>query len=82
LTGHPRKQGTSSPAFKYSSTAAVQQLYPKQYEVDKETEQLINKVTLELLLAGKDPLSIAAGWRDSIDQFEQVRQKYLIYRWH
>ena len=23
MTGHPRKQGTSSPAFKYSSTAAL-----------------------------------------------------------
>ena len=27
LTGHPRKQGTSSPAFKYSSTPAVSPLW-------------------------------------------------------
>jgi uncharacterized protein YbbC (DUF1343 family) len=69
----------NAPELGIELASAVRQLYPKQYEIDKQTEQVANKVTLDLLLAGEDPLSIATGWPDSINQFEQIRQKYLIY---
>ena len=69
----------NAPELGIELATAVRHLYPKQYEIDKQTEQVANKVTLDLLLAGEDPLSIATGWPDSINQFEQIRQKYLIY---
>jgi uncharacterized protein YbbC (DUF1343 family) len=72
----------NAPELGIELAAAVRQLYPKQFEVDERTGELADKVTVDLLFAGEDPLSIAAGWRDSIDQFEQVRQRNLIYRWH
>jgi uncharacterized protein YbbC (DUF1343 family) len=70
----------NGPELGIELAAALLQLYPKQYEIDKRTEQLANNATIGSLLAGEDPRRIAAGWRDSIDQFEQVRQEYLIYK--
>jgi uncharacterized protein YbbC (DUF1343 family) len=70
----------NGPELGIELAAALRQLYPKQYEIDKRTEQLANNATIGSLLAGEDPRRIAAGWRDSIDQFEHVRQEYLIYK--
>jgi len=69
----------NAPELGIELATAVRHLYPKHYEIDKQTEQVANKVTLDLLLAGEDPLSIAAAWPDSINRFDQIRQKYLIY---
>jgi uncharacterized protein YbbC (DUF1343 family) len=60
--------------------AALRHLYPNQYEIDRHSESTASKATLDSLLDGMDPRRISAGWRNSIDQFEQARQKYLIYR--
>jgi uncharacterized protein YbbC (DUF1343 family)/CubicO group peptidase (beta-lactamase class C family) len=70
----------NGPELGIELAAALQQLYPKEFEIDKLTEQLANSAIIDSLLAGEDPRHIAAGWRDSIDQFEQIRQEYLIYK--
>jgi hypothetical protein len=40
---------------------------------------LANQAVYSALDAGQDPHRIADDWRDALDQFMQVRTKYLIY---
>jgi uncharacterized protein YbbC (DUF1343 family)/CubicO group peptidase (beta-lactamase class C family) len=40
---------------------------------------LANQATFTALQAGQDPRRIADDWRDGVEQFMQIRKKYLIY---
>ena len=68
------------PELGIEMAAALRHLYPNQFKIDEQTELLTDGATLTSLRAGDDPLRIAAAWRDSMEHFEQVRQRYLIYR--
>jgi hypothetical protein len=41
---------------------------------------LSNTAAFQSLLSGTDPRRIADDWRDDLDQFMQLRSKYLIYK--
>ena len=40
---------------------------------------LANQAAFAALQAGQDPRRIADDWRDGVEQFMQIRKKYLIY---
>ena len=40
---------------------------------------LVNQAVFNALKAGEDPHRIAEDWQDQLDQFMEVRTKYLMY---
>lgn len=59
--------------------AALHKLYPKDFDLTRVADSLANQVAFQVLQSGEDPRRIADGWRDGLDQFMQVRAKYLLY---
>ena len=58
---------------------ALQKLYPDQFKITGLDSLMVNKASLEGLLAGEDPRRIAAQWREGINTFNVIRAKYLLY---
>ena len=43
-------------------------------------ELLGNQSVYDAVKSGKDPRSIAGEWREPQEKFQQLREKYLIYK--
>jgi hypothetical protein len=48
--------------------------------MERMSELLVNQAAYDGLVAGKDPRRIAQDWREGIEKFQKVREKYLIYK--
>ena len=59
--------------------AALHKLYPMGYDLGKLNLLLVNQKAFAALMAGEDPHRIADDWRDRLEQFMELRQKYLLY---
>jgi uncharacterized protein YbbC (DUF1343 family)/CubicO group peptidase (beta-lactamase class C family) len=59
--------------------SALQSLYPGDYKVAGVDTLMLNKASLDAMVAGQDPRRIAEQWRESLERFEEFRAKYLIY---
>jgi uncharacterized protein YbbC (DUF1343 family)/CubicO group peptidase (beta-lactamase class C family) len=59
--------------------AALHKVYTQQFEVAHVGDILANHAAFQALNSGEDPRRISDDWRDGLDQFMQVRTKYLIY---
>src|ERR1700730_4594338 len=60
--------------------SALHKLYPEQYHMGRLIELLGNHSVYDAIAAGQDPRRIADDWREPLEKFLQVRQKYLIYK--
>ncbi|MBV9572708.1 MAG: DUF1343 domain-containing protein [Acidobacteriales bacterium] len=60
--------------------SALHKLYPQQYQMGKMIELVPNQQLLHEIETGEDPRRIAQDWQEPLEKFEQVRQKYLIYK--
>jgi len=60
--------------------AALRKLYPQNYKMERIVELLINQEAYSALLEGRDPRRIAQDWQEQLDKFQQLRQKYLLYK--
>jgi hypothetical protein len=60
--------------------SALRKLYPADFKIERMLELLANQAVYDALVAGQDPRRIAQDWREGLDRFLQVRQKYLIYK--
>ena len=60
--------------------SALHRLYFEQFQLERMNQLLVNQSLLEALTKGEDPRRIASEWRPSLEQFQQLRQKYLIYK--
>ncbi|MGZ4787627.1 MAG: exo-beta-N-acetylmuramidase NamZ domain-containing protein [Terriglobales bacterium] len=59
--------------------SALLKLYPNDYKVDKMIELLGNQEIFNRLKAGEDPRRIQQDIQNQINDFVQVRAKYLLY---
>jgi len=73
------RETLDSPELGIELAAALLKLYPQQYDMSKLDGLLVNQAAFDALQRGEDPRRIADGWRESLNQFMQVRAKYLIY---
>jgi uncharacterized protein YbbC (DUF1343 family)/CubicO group peptidase (beta-lactamase class C family) len=69
-----------APELGVELASAVIKLYSKDYKPDRMIELVGNTAAFQAILAGNDPRRIADDWRDGLEQFQQVRSKYLIYK--
>jgi uncharacterized protein YbbC (DUF1343 family) len=60
--------------------SALLKLYPQQFHVEKMIDILANKNVYDAITRGEDAHRIALDWQDELRKFEQVREKYLIYK--
>jgi uncharacterized protein YbbC (DUF1343 family) len=73
------RDALDSPELGVEVAAALERLYPGQFKVAELDGLLVNKASLDALVAGEDPRRIAEQWREGIEQFEERRAKYLLY---
>ena len=69
-----------APELGVELASALHKLYGAQYDMHRLPELLNNKAAFDAITAGEDPRRIAQDWQKQLDDFEQMRQKYLIYK--
>lgn len=69
-----------APELGLELASALHKLYPEQFHMEKMGDILVNQSVLDALSQGQDPRRIAEDWREALEKFEQLRQKYLIYK--
>jgi uncharacterized protein YbbC (DUF1343 family)/CubicO group peptidase (beta-lactamase class C family) len=69
-----------SPELGIELAAALHKLYPNDFQINKAITIIANQETLDAVNAGTDPRFISSKWNESLEGFETVRQKYLIYK--
>jgi uncharacterized protein YbbC (DUF1343 family)/CubicO group peptidase (beta-lactamase class C family) len=60
--------------------SALHKLYPEQYHMERMIELLCNQAVYDAIAASQDPRRIAEDWREPLEKFLLLRQKYLIYK--
>jgi len=58
---------------------ALHRLYPKQFQLEKINELLGSRATMDQLDRRVEPALIVASWREQLDKFRAMREKYLLY---
>ena len=69
-----------APELGIELASALHKLYPADFKLDRMADLLRNQSVLQAIGAGEDPRRIAEDWRDRLDKFIELRQKYLLYR--
>ncbi len=74
------RNALDAPELGVELVAALHKLYPQQFHLEKMIDILANPSVYDAISQGQDPRRIAEDWRDPLEQFEQTREKYLIYK--
>jgi len=74
------RNGFDSPELGVELASALIKLYPQQFHIARMIEILANQSVFDAIVRGEDPRRIAEDWRQQLEQFQQMRQKYLIYK--
>jgi uncharacterized protein YbbC (DUF1343 family)/CubicO group peptidase (beta-lactamase class C family) len=74
------RNALDSPELGIEIASALHKLYPDQFQLEKMTSLLLNQSVYDAIAKGQDPRRIAQDWQESVDKFQQIRQKYLIYK--
>jgi uncharacterized protein YbbC (DUF1343 family) len=69
-----------SPELGVELASALLKLYPQQFHVEKMMDILASRKVYEAITRGEDPHGIAVDWQADLAKFEQVRERYLIYK--
>jgi len=74
-----RRNGLDSPGLGVELAATLHKLYPKDFKLDRTNDILGNQAVFDAIVREEDPRRIAQDWRESLEAFERLRQKYLLY---
>ncbi|MGA8150487.1 MAG: serine hydrolase [Terriglobales bacterium] len=74
------RNALDAPELGVEIAAALHNLYPAQFRLERMNELLLNQAAYDAIAKGEDPRRSAQDWQDSLDKFQQLRQKYLIYK--
>jgi uncharacterized protein YbbC (DUF1343 family)/CubicO group peptidase (beta-lactamase class C family) len=74
------RNGFDSPELGVELASALNKLYPQQFHIARMIEILANQSAYDAIVRGEDPRRIAEDWREDLEHFQQMRQKYLIYK--
>jgi uncharacterized protein YbbC (DUF1343 family) len=59
---------------------ALRKLYPDQFQTEKLIDLVMNQSANDAILRGEDPRRISQDWRDDLEKFRAIREKYLLYK--
>ncbi len=68
-----------APELGLELASALHDAAPVGFDIGRMKPLLANQAAFTALQAGEDPRRIADDWRDGIEQFMQIRKKYLLY---
>jgi uncharacterized protein YbbC (DUF1343 family)/CubicO group peptidase (beta-lactamase class C family) len=74
------RNGFDAPELGVELASALHKLDPEQFHMDRMNELLVNQAAFDAIAKGDDPRRIAEDWREPLEKFMQVRQKYLLYK--
>jgi uncharacterized protein YbbC (DUF1343 family)/CubicO group peptidase (beta-lactamase class C family) len=69
-----------APELGIELASALHKLYPEQFHMERMNELLVSQTLYDAIAAGEDPRRIAVDWQERLEKFQQMRQKYLIYK--
>jgi uncharacterized protein YbbC (DUF1343 family)/CubicO group peptidase (beta-lactamase class C family) len=69
-----------APELGIELASALHKLYPDQSHLERMIELLLNQRVYDAITQGVDPRRIAEDWREPLARFQDLRQKYLIYK--
>jgi uncharacterized protein YbbC (DUF1343 family)/CubicO group peptidase (beta-lactamase class C family) len=69
-----------APELGIELASALRKLYAEQFHMERMIELLVNQKVYDGIAQGVDPRRIADDWREPLQRFREVRQKYLIYK--
>ena len=73
------RNALDSPEMGMELASALHKLYPQQFKSERMDALLLNQRAFEALFAGEDPRRIAEDWREAVEAFQKLREKYLLY---
>jgi uncharacterized protein YbbC (DUF1343 family)/CubicO group peptidase (beta-lactamase class C family) len=74
------RNALDAPEMGIELASALRKLYPQQWHMDKMNDILVSQSTFDAIAQGQDPRRIAQDWREKLEEFMKVREKYLIYK--
>jgi uncharacterized protein YbbC (DUF1343 family)/CubicO group peptidase (beta-lactamase class C family) len=74
------RNGFDAPELGIELAAALHKLYAADFKIEHMQGLLVNQSAYDALMAGQDPRRIAQDWIEGLEQFEKIREKYLIYK--
>jgi uncharacterized protein YbbC (DUF1343 family)/CubicO group peptidase (beta-lactamase class C family) len=74
------RNGFDAPELGVELASALHKLYPEQFHMERMNDLLVNQSAFDAISKGEDPRRIADDWREPLEKFMQVREKYLIYK--
>jgi uncharacterized protein YbbC (DUF1343 family) len=60
--------------------SALHKLYPADFKLERMADLLVNQPVLQAIDAGEDPRRIVSDWRERLQEFLVIREKYLLYK--
>jgi uncharacterized protein YbbC (DUF1343 family)/CubicO group peptidase (beta-lactamase class C family) len=69
-----------SPELGIELASALHKLYPDQFHMERMNDLLVSQSAYDAIAKGEDPRRIAEDWLEPLEKFQQLRQKYLIYK--
>lgn len=73
------RQALDSPALGVEFASALYRLYPRGFQLDKILSLVGSYEVLQAIKDGHDPSSIVLNWQGPLEDFRQLRSKYLLY---
>jgi len=74
------RNASDGPELGVELASALHKLYPEQFHMQKMNELLVSQAAYDAIAGGADPRRIVQDWQPGLDKFQQMRQKYLIYK--
>jgi uncharacterized protein YbbC (DUF1343 family)/CubicO group peptidase (beta-lactamase class C family) len=69
-----------SPELGIELASALHKLYPNDFKLERMSDLVVNQAVLDAIGAGEDPRRIAEDWRERLEEFVRLREKYLLYK--
>jgi uncharacterized protein YbbC (DUF1343 family)/CubicO group peptidase (beta-lactamase class C family) len=74
------RNALDSPELGIELASALRKLYPEQWHMERLIELVVNQSVYDAIAQGRDPRRIAQDWQPRLGEFQEMRQKYLIYK--
>jgi uncharacterized protein YbbC (DUF1343 family)/CubicO group peptidase (beta-lactamase class C family) len=75
-----QRNALDAPELGIELASALHKLYAQQFHMERMIDILANQSVYDALDQGQDPRRIAENWREALEKFGQLREKYLIYK--
>jgi uncharacterized protein YbbC (DUF1343 family)/CubicO group peptidase (beta-lactamase class C family) len=73
------RQALDAAALGVELACALYQLHPANFQIDKTVSMIGSRAVLEAIKEGQSPDSIIQGWQPALEEFLELRSKYVLY---